>query len=847
VLLNLIYQEKLTQLVTNYMEIKFDYRFDTEGFFTEEKKAALEKAADIWSNSLQDDFAEVSPGIEFTIQNPQTGTTETIVLEETVDDLIIFVGAASEPFNGVATEIDNSFAQAQYHGNDAQGDIFQRRISSDFRGSGAITDFEPWVGTISFTANPDREWDFNFSNSDPNKLDFISVALQQIGRVLGVGTAPIFDVLAAEGSFAGVNAIEANDGNPIPLEDSLNYLAAEFTGESLLLDSEILSERRSLSALDLAILADIGYQIQGYTKQGLIPEISTAEGELILGTIVDDTLYGEDGDDSVEGNAGLDIISGGEGNDSLLGGIGQDTIQGDLGNDTIFGESGSDFITGNEGDDLLDGEIGYDTIRGGDGNDTISGGVGGDLLFGNSGEDLLQGDNYNDSLRGGDDSDTLLGQTGDDALEGGQGDDTLVGDEGKDRFEFGYNSGNDLIEDFIVGEDKIVVSARYDFATDTYDINNESEVFANLTSGSSVSELTIRSNNLITINHNEPLTVEDFEIYFPFQAQITPTNSGFIIQLNEEFNPNTLNLYQGSDPKINVPDLRLVQNSTGEAISGSLIPSFDNRSLRFVKADGLLAPGDYTLTLFGRGDSFISSSGKILDGDFDGIERENLITEFTVETVEERVLSFNDFSRGAGQPVNLPANQEGIDITLDDGADVTQVDFTLTYDADILTIEDILVNPELENDWTLTTKDLTNPGTAIISLSGTTPLASGEIDLVQLQALVPETASYNDSAILALESVSLNEGEIAIVGDTIFQEVAYLGDANGDRNYTNLDSYYISRLATGINDGLVDFNRTNPQVIADINADGVISAFDSYLVAQKVQGATVDLIPEIPE
>jgi hypothetical protein len=831
------------------MEIKFDYRFDTEGFFTEEKKAALDKAAEIWSNSLQDDFTEVPPGIEFTIQNPQTGATETIVLEETVDDLIIFVGAASEPFNGVTTEIDNSQAQAQYHGNDAQGDIFQRRISSDFRASGAVTDFEPWVGTISFTTNPGSEWDFSLNNPDPEKLDFISVALQEIGRVLGVGTAPIFDVLAAEGGFAGVNATEANDGNPIPLADSLDYLAAEFTGESLLLDSEIVSGRRSLSELDLAILADIGYQIQGLTKQGLIPEISTAEGELILGTIIDDNINGDEGDDSLEGNAGFDILLGGDGNDTVLGGTEQDTIQGDLGNDSLLGESGSDFLIGGEGDDIIEGDIGYDTIRGSDGNDTILGGEGGDLLFGNSNEDLLEGGVDNDTLRGGYGSDTLLGQAGDDELEGGRGDDTLIGDEGSDRFEFGYNPGNDLIEDFIVGEDKIVVSARYDFATDTYDINDESEVFANLTSNGSVSELTLGSNSLITINHNEPLTVEDFEIYFPFQAQITPTNSGFIIQLNQEFNPDTLNLYQGGNPEVNFPDLKLVYNSTGETISGSLVPYVSDRSLRFTKADGVLAPGDYTLTLFSRGDSFVSSTGKLLDGDFDGIERDNFIDDFafTVPTSEQRVLSVDDFSRGMGQPVNLPANEEGIDITLDNGAAVTQVDFTLTYDADILTIEDVLVNPELGNDWTLTTKDLTNPGTAIISLSGTTPLASGEIDLVQLQALVPEAASYKDSAILTLESVSINSGEIAVVGDTVFQEVAYLGDANGDRTYTNLDSYYISKLATGINDGLTDFNRTNPQIIADINGDGIISAFDSYLVAQKAQGATVDLIPEILE
>lgn len=710
-----------------------------------------------------------------------------------------------------------------------------------------MTDFEPWVGTISFATNPTGGWDFNFNNPDPEKTDFISVALQQIGRVLGVGTAPIFDDLAANGAFEGFNARQTNNGDGIPLEDSLDYLAADFTGESLLLATEILSGTRSPSDLDLAILADIGYRIQGYSKQGETLPIATEAGEVIKGTILEDTLYGKGGDDRLEGNSGDDILVADEGNDTIFGGLGQDSILGGLGNDSILGESGSDFIYGNEGEDVINGDVGYDTLRGGEGNDTLTGGEGGDLVFGGSEEDLLDGSEDNDTLLGGNGSDSLLGQAGDDELDGGQANDSLVGGEGNDLFQFGYRLGDDIVEDFVVGEDKIVVAAKYDFATDTYDINDASEVFANLTANGSVSEITLRERNTITINHNEPLTVEDIELYFPFQSQIVPTNTGFIIQFNQEYNPDTLNLYQGVNPEINVPDLRLVENSTGKAIPGSLIGESSDRSLRFIKADGVLTPGDYTLTLFARGDSFVSSSGEILDGDFDGIARENFITEFTIESTDERLLSLDDFSRGVGQRVNSPLNQEGIAITLNDGADVTQVDFTLSYDSELLTIEDVLVNSDLGEDWSLTTKDITTPGTATISLSGSTALTTGEIDLVQLQAIVPETASYKDSAMLSLESVSLNNGEITVTGDTAFQNVAYLGDTNGDQKYTTIDAYKISQLATGISGGLIDFNLTNPNIIADTNGDGVVSAFDSYLVAQKAQGATVPFIPEITE
>ena len=39
--------------------IKFDYRFDTEGFFDNpEKREVLEQAAQIWSYYIQDEFNE---------------------------------------------------------------------------------------------------------------------------------------------------------------------------------------------------------------------------------------------------------------------------------------------------------------------------------------------------------------------------------------------------------------------------------------------------------------------------------------------------------------------------------------------------------------------------------------------------------------------------------------------------------------------------------------------------------------------------------------------------------------------------------------------------------------------
>jgi len=86
-------------------------------------------------------------------------------------------------------------------------------------------------------------------------------------------------------------------------------------------------------------------------------------------------------------------------------------------------------------------------LHGGDGEDTVIGNAGNDLLFGNDGDD------------------ELVGSDGDDVLNGGNGNDSMRGDkrgateEGKDTFK--ASPGDDTIEDFCWGEDKLQDSTGY--------------------------------------------------------------------------------------------------------------------------------------------------------------------------------------------------------------------------------------------------------------------------------------------------------------------------------------------------------------------------------------------------
>ncbi len=910
------------------MKIKFDYRFDTKGFFDNpEAREALEKAGEIWSNLLNDDFENIPAGVEFTVQNPQTGGDETVILDEEIDDLVIFVGAASTPFEsqdigGTGAELNNNsqggltrcycslcstinnnsdlsqggilsnnqeptanletesiiLAQAKYDGTDIIADIFQRRISGNFRGQGVVSsDFEPWVGAISF--DEDVVWDFSLeaADLDPAKFDFLTVALHEIAHVLGFGTSPAFTTIGEGGTFDGFNALEVNNGEGIPLESTLDHVLDGFLDNSVLLDPVFGNGRTLPSDIDLALLADIGYEIDGFTEQGEKPALATESAETITGASFgdhidalggDDIIVSHQGDDTLNGGSGADAIDSGDGNDSVLGGegndsvfgqSGNDTIDGGVGDDSILGNSDNDSLTGNDGNDSLWGETGDDILQGNNDDDQIAGGEGNDTLLGNNGQDALQGDIGNDSLQGGNGDDQLSGVDGDDVLSGGEGadsllggenndvlngnqgddnisgnngndtlnggegNDTLFGDEGSDRFIFNSGSGNDTIGSFISADDLIEISSDYGFADSNALLNATEQIGIVEDTEQLVSQVTLDENNSITVFHDEALTAENFTVNFPLQVTtFEATASGFVVQFNEAIDLDVLNV---SDRGLRTGDLML-KNSAGEEIAGSVVYSQSDRTLTFVKSEGVLAPDEYNLTLFSRDSGFVSDEdGGLLDGDADGNDGGNYVQNFTLENSDRRILSVNDFSQGLTDLIG-----EQLTVSLNDATEVTQVEFTLIYNPELLNITDAIINPNLTDDWQIVTETL-EEGQAQISLSGTTPLNSEQVDLVSFSSEFPADVAYGRSDLLQLESITLNDGNLEVIGDNGILQTAYIGDVNHDAIYSHADAALISHLAVGINSGFDDFALNDPSIIADVNSDGVISAFDSYLIA----------------
>lgn len=90
----------------------------------------------------------------------------------------------------------------------------------------------------------------------------------------------------------------------------------------------------------------------------------------------------------------------------------------------------------------------------------MSTGPGDALIEGTNGKDVLYGAWGKNELRGYGGNDKLFAGDGKDKLIGGEGDDQLTGDGGgsfADSFIFGRNSGKDVVTDFQVDKDVLVI------------------------------------------------------------------------------------------------------------------------------------------------------------------------------------------------------------------------------------------------------------------------------------------------------------------------------------------------------------------------------------------------------
>ena len=220
-------------------------------------------------------------------------------------------------------------------------------------------------------------------------------------------------------------------------------------------------------------------------------------------------------------------------------------------------------------------------------------------------------------------------------------------------------------------------------------------------------------------------------------ADFAARPSGFFVQFNRAFDAGVLNLHDGANHSLGPADITLVGNSGG-AVPGSLV--FGTDSLTFVATRGPLPTDTYSFTLRSVEGGLQDLNGQLLDGDSNGTPGENFTGWFDIAP-ELLVVSLPHFSRGPGQPVNVPADGTGLPLILTDnrvgGGDVRSVELTIAYDPALLTITGAALGPNAPEGSSVTADTSISGQVTVSFTSPTTPLGTGDSYFVRLTAAVP--------------------------------------------------------------------------------------------------------------
>jgi hypothetical protein len=332
---------------------------------------------------------------------------------------------------------------------------------------------------------------------------------------------------------------------------------------------------------------------------------------------------------------------------------------------------------------------------------------------------------------------------------------------------------------------------------------------------------------------------------------LLPSSAGFTAQFNRDLDAGVLNLYDQEGAPAPA-DVTLVGTTVGP-VAGSLVIDPTTRQVTFVKTGGPLASDEYTVTLRSSNDGFQDTDGSLLDGDVDGQAGGDYVTTFTVIDGPV-VVGLPDFTRGPGQQVDVPANGNGLLLSLTDdrGAanGIESVVVKIQYDPALLNISSAELGPDAPAGATFSAVTGT-PGLVTLSFSSPgAPLFDGTFQFVRLIANVPASASYKGSNLLDLYDLQVTDSAAAPVAakaDDALHAVAYLGDATGNEEYSGLDSQRVARVSVGLDSGFDVYSLIDPTIIGDATGNGNLSGLDAQRIAQEAVGLDPWEIAPIPQ
>jgi hypothetical protein len=269
-----VHSASLSRAIT----IEFDYSYDVAGFFgtaaaPTPARTALEFAGRTF-DPFFDSLAAIQPGgtnaWNAIFRNPGTGLQTSISNLAVPQDVIrIFAGARNLSGSKLGEAGPGFYS---FPPGSAPTQAFSEAIVNRAQGPVA-EDFAPWGGFIEFdtigSAGSPRKWHLDVqAQPDSDAFDFYTVAVHELAHLFGFGTSSAFSTNVTTGKFRGAAVTELY-GGPAPMHaDNLHWAATvgsppyplESRPKPSLGPSLAPGERKLLTPLDYAALADIGWQ-----------------------------------------------------------------------------------------------------------------------------------------------------------------------------------------------------------------------------------------------------------------------------------------------------------------------------------------------------------------------------------------------------------------------------------------------------------------------------------------------------------------------------------------------------------------------------------------------------------
>jgi hypothetical protein len=251
------------------INIVFDYGNDSTGFFTggnSSRQTLLDAAASVFETRFSDNLTGITSSdsnhFNITFANPySTGTTTLNNYSVAPDEIVVYVGAYNLGANilgqggpggfsvsGTQAFVDNAVSRGQ------PGALIQPPSSQ--------TDFGPWGGSLSFNNTASYYFGTDAPPSTTSAFDFYSVAVHELGHLLGFGTADSYYHYVANGVFTGPAVNTLIHSNPPVTGDGHWASGTTYLGQEAAMTPAIAAgQRKPFTELDFAAMKDIGWQV----------------------------------------------------------------------------------------------------------------------------------------------------------------------------------------------------------------------------------------------------------------------------------------------------------------------------------------------------------------------------------------------------------------------------------------------------------------------------------------------------------------------------------------------------------------------------------------------------------